>query len=112
MEICSETPIYASLTTSRGFLSSRSATNLECRSLSPSVHSRNSITATSLGRTHTHCFIFSSSKISPLHCGSIQISLLHIGNLPIQKDHFHVFVDVGDLRAEIYDLVGLAQDRL
>src|SRR6267154_6360796 len=33
--------------------------------LSPSVHSRNSITATSLGRTQTHFFIFSASKISP-----------------------------------------------
>ncbi len=44
--------------TPRGFLSSRSATNFECRNLSPSVHSKNSMTATSLGRTQTHFFIF------------------------------------------------------
>jgi hypothetical protein len=39
---------------------SRSATNFEFRRRSASVHSRNSMTATSLGRT-----IFSASKISP-----------------------------------------------
>jgi hypothetical protein len=57
--------LYASLTISRGFLSSRSATNFEWRSRSPSVHSRNSTTATSLGRTQMHFFIFSASRISP-----------------------------------------------
>lgn len=62
---------YASLTISRGFLSSRIPTNFECRSRSPSVHSRNSITATSLGRTQTHFFIFSASKISPHRARSV-----------------------------------------
>jgi len=43
--------------------SSRRAENLEWRNRSPSVHSMNSTTATSSGRTHTHFFIFSASKI-------------------------------------------------
>jgi hypothetical protein len=36
------------------------------KSLSPSVHSKNSTIATNSGRTHTHFFIFSASRISPL----------------------------------------------
>src|SRR5437870_6736449 len=47
-----------SLTTLRGFLSSRRPTNFECRNLSPSVHSRNSICATASGFNQTAFVIF------------------------------------------------------
>src|ERR1700730_1539372 len=56
---------YASLITSRGFLSSRNPTNFECLSRSASVHSRNSILATASGRSQTHSFIFSAVSSSP-----------------------------------------------
>ena len=46
-------------------LSSRNPTNFECRRWSASVHSRNSICATSSGRNHTHFFIFSAVNASP-----------------------------------------------
>ena len=54
-----------SLTTPLGSLSSRSPANFECRRWSLSVHSKNSICATSLGRTQTHFFISSAVKPSP-----------------------------------------------
>ena len=69
-----------SFTTSRGFLSSRSATNFECRRRSPAVHSKNSICATASGRSHTHSFIFSAVNSSPLRYLRIrQISEGHRG---------------------------------
>src|SRR5713101_9828741 len=54
-----------SLTTLRGSLSSRSPTNFECRHLSASVHSRNSICATASGLNQTAFFIFSALSSSP-----------------------------------------------
>src|SRR5260370_18045332 len=54
-----------SLNTLRGFLSSRSPTNFECRNLSPAVHSRNSICATASGLNQTAFFIFSALSASP-----------------------------------------------
>src|SRR5204862_4195888 len=54
-----------SLTTLRGSLSSRSPANFECRNLSPSVHSRNSICATASGLNQTAFFIFSALSSSP-----------------------------------------------
>jgi hypothetical protein len=50
---------------SRGSLSSRRSANCECLRWSPSVRSRNSICATSSGRTQTHFFIFSAVNASP-----------------------------------------------
>jgi hypothetical protein len=54
-----------SFTTSCASLSSRSLTNLECRSRSAPVHSRKSICATSSGRSHTAFFIVSASSSRP-----------------------------------------------
>src|SRR6266705_3399049 len=54
-----------SLTTLRGFLSSRKPTNFECRNLSASVHSRNSICATASGLNQTAFFIFLALSSSP-----------------------------------------------
>src|SRR5216683_5889560 len=54
-----------SLTTLRGSLSSRSPANFECRNLSASVHSRDSICATASGLNQTAFFIFSALSSPP-----------------------------------------------
>jgi len=54
-----------SLITVRASLSSRSPANFECRRWSEGVHSRNSIRATSWGRTQTHFSISAAVNPSP-----------------------------------------------
>src|SRR4029453_6532097 len=49
---------HHSRATSRAFLSSRRATNFECRRWLPPVHSRNSNCPTRTGFNHTHSAIF------------------------------------------------------
>ena len=44
---------------------SLSSTKRECRNRPPSVRSRNSIRAVSIGSVQTHCFIFSAVRLSP-----------------------------------------------
>src|ERR1700730_13736286 len=55
--------VHVSLTTFRGSLSSRIATNLVCRSLSASVHSAKSTLTTASGFSQMQPFIFSA--VSP-----------------------------------------------
>jgi hypothetical protein len=54
-----------SRTTSAGFLSSRMATNVQCRKCPASVHSPNATWQTSFGLTQRHCSIFSAVSDSP-----------------------------------------------